>query len=278
MESYFFSPEPIIWIQEFFGYGHEGLFTIFSMLGETWGALLVIGLAFWFWGREAGYAAIAAVALSVVVKEGMNLLVTVPRPTAEEIVLYQDLETPSFPSGHVVTAVAAWSFLAFRQHLSFLWPALVAVLVSLGRMYLGSHYLVDVVVGVAVGVLIGWMLSRWWPSIWERLCGRSFGFYAAAAGVLAAIMAVNLWMNAGIPHRWEVTGTALGLIGGFLWQSRLRIDVGNWRVVLIGIAGLLAFVLIAQTISSLPVRMAIAAAGALWVPLAPVLAGRISSL
>lgn len=272
METYLFSPEPIVRVQQFFGYGHEDLFTVFSMLGETWGALLVIGLAFWIWGREAGYAALAAVVLSVLLKEGMNLLVTVPRPSADAIVLYQDLETPSFPSGHVVTAVAAWSFLAFRQHLSFLWPAVAAVLVSLGRMYLGSHYLVDVVVGVAVGVLIAWMLWRWWSPLWRRLCRISFRIYAAAAGLVAAILIVNLLMNAGIPHRWEVTGTGLGLIGGFLWQSRLRVEVGNSRVMLIGLAGLIALVLGAQPISSLPIRMVVAAAAAVWVAVAPALA------
>lgn len=269
MDDAFFSPEPIIWVQEFFGRGHELVFMTFSALGETWGALLVIGLAFWIWGRDAAYAALAAVAMSVLLKEGMNILVKVPRPTADAIIQYQHLETPSFPSGHVVTAVAAWTFLSLRQHLSWIWPTLAAILVSLGRLYLGSHYLVDVVVGILLGLFIGWMVNRWWAPVREQLEKLSFKLYALVAALAAVLMAINLWRNAGIPHRWEVTGTALGLIGGFVWQARVRVDTGRWQVAALGLAGLLAVAVGSQWITSLPLRLAFGAAGALWVAMTP---------
>lgn len=274
METTLFSPEPIVRIQQFFGYGHEGIFYVFSMLGGTWGVLLVVGLAFWIWGREDGYAVLAAVALSVLAKEAMNLTVNVPRPTADQVVVYESLKTPSFPSGHVLTAVAAWSFLAFRDRISFVWPLLVAVLVGLGRLYLGTHFLLDVGVGILAGVAVAWGLSRSWSAAWRRASERSFQFYAIAGGVVVALAAVNLAMNADIPHRWPVTGTIVGLITGFLLQALQPVEIGRWEVVLSGLVGLVVLAVADQWAEAPALHLALGGIGALWITLLPVVAAR----
>lgn len=84
-----------------------------------------------------------------------------PRPQLEEPLV--QIATLSFPSGHAVASTVLYGVLCslvFAHTRSPAWraAALVAalvlvLLVTFSRVYLGAHYLSDVVAGVAVGTL-----------------------------------------------------------------------------------------------------------------------------
>ncbi|PIS15955.1 hypothetical protein COT62_00850 [Candidatus Roizmanbacteria bacterium CG09_land_8_20_14_0_10_41_9] len=62
----------------------------------------------------------------------------------------------SFPSGHAATAVAAATILsAFDKKRKWFYYT-VALLISFSRIYLGCHYVVDIV----GGALVGWLISK----------------------------------------------------------------------------------------------------------------------
>ncbi len=60
-----------------------------------------------------------------------------------------------FPSGHVHTSVVVWGILFFfsRQRFVRIFSALVILLMPFSRMYLGVHFLGDVVGGLILGIL-----------------------------------------------------------------------------------------------------------------------------
>lgn len=84
-------------------------------------------------------------------------------------------DSASFPSGHAATAFAAAIAVgAFYPRLR--WPLLgLAAVVGLSRIYLGVHYVLDVLAGAALGLALGllvvWAVRR--LSEWRGRSGTS---------------------------------------------------------------------------------------------------------
>ena len=176
-----------------------------TQLGDVWFVFLLLGLVYWF-----GDALPAPVALDrrraaflVALGLGANATTTTlkewlryPRPpgadaaAGRELVpallepLYAAAATATgfgFPSGHALGTAAVYGGLALLvgRRRGYAAAAVVAV-VSLSRVVLGVHYLVDVVAGVAAGAAL--------LAVLYRLCGR--GSNPGRALMLVALVAL----------------------------------------------------------------------------------------
>lgn len=116
-------------------------------------------------------AMLAVVPAGMVLNVGLKHLFERPRPVLEQPLVH--LSTFSFPSGHAVASTVFYGalcvlvFLHARSAATRTFAALAAaamvLLVTFSRVYLGAHYLSDVVAGVCVGVLCvlaAWRLGR----------------------------------------------------------------------------------------------------------------------
>ncbi|MFN2590125.1 MAG: phosphatase PAP2 family protein [Actinomycetota bacterium] len=125
-------------------------------------APVVLAVAWWVvaHGRSSRVALILAAALAgaVVTSNALKVIVDRPRPPAATSVA--DAAGSSFPSGHTVNAVAGYGLAAFalggswRSRLR--WAAwglagVMAMVVAYTRLYLGVHWLTDVLGGAALG-------------------------------------------------------------------------------------------------------------------------------
>ena len=82
-----------------------------------------------------------------------------PRPPAQIGISVSD---PSFPSGHVLTALVAYGLLAYlfipkMPSLFWKWVVgiaalLIVLFIGYSRLFLGGHYLTDVLAGYALGI------------------------------------------------------------------------------------------------------------------------------
>jgi membrane protein DedA with SNARE-associated domain/membrane-associated phospholipid phosphatase len=123
----------------------------------------VVMAAFLAWGRRWVFLGswLAAVAGSAVLNHLLKELFARPRPHFEHPLLVET--SYSFPSGHAMESFVVYGMLAYFAVLALrTWEsrvgvvcgaALLVVLIGFSRMYLGVHYLSDVLAGYAAGAV-----------------------------------------------------------------------------------------------------------------------------
>lgn len=242
-----FRPEPIAWVQRFFGAGHPEWFWVISELGTPWGVVFVVALALLLWGRADAYAVAGIVVVNALASLAMNQLFDVPRPSHPSIIRYEYIEIGSFPSGHVLLATLLWGVLYVRRRVPIWVPALVFVLVSVSRMYLGVHYLTDVLGSAVIGAML---LAAYGPA-WRRLEGwlakRPFRAFAAVG--MLAVAAILVGLAAGLEageYEREALGVVLGGVPALLLEYRFVRYTPARPVVAVGavLAGIVPLALI----------------------------------
>ena len=219
--EFLFQAEPIIWVQQLFGLGHPLPFRAVDLLASIWGVVFAIGLALWVWGRDDAYALSAIVLAEAAINLALNQLLSVPRPSAPAIVKYEQIGLGSFPSGHAFTVTVLWGLLWARQRIPFWLAAVVIAAVSVGRVYLGVHYVADVLAGVLLGVLLIWAFEALWPRLRGWLAERSFGFFVGAGLLGIVAIGAGLFLLGARSHfMYNAAAIAVGGIIAFLIEYR----------------------------------------------------------
>lgn len=142
----------------------DGVMTVLSELGDA--AVVVpvvlVVLAWLIWHRlwRTALYWLAAVGGAEVIVKLLKLVLHRARPNP----FAAGIESFSFPSAHATLAMVAYGFLAFllcedqrhRTRVAILLTATIAVtLIAVSRLYLGVHWVSDVVAGLSLG--LGWV-------------------------------------------------------------------------------------------------------------------------
>jgi undecaprenyl-diphosphatase len=136
----------------------------------------------------AGFSALLALGIAQLLAD----LVSRPRPyvthAADAHLFIARSADPSFPSDHATAAFAIAVALLLRHRQAGVLALGLAVLVSVGRVAVGTHYPTDVLAGAAIGTaaaLVIWhpsvreplhRLAEWAGSLYERLTTRPLAF------------------------------------------------------------------------------------------------------
>ena len=130
-----------------------------SLLGDGWvwfGALLLVALVGGNAGSAAAVRLFAVGATDLVLYRIIKRWIARPRPpmSSNPIERVRPLDVFSFPSGHVMHAVACSIVLTayFPAAAFVVWP--LTILVALSRVILGLHYPSDVIAGAALGATV----------------------------------------------------------------------------------------------------------------------------
>ncbi|MBC8143290.1 MAG: phosphatase PAP2 family protein [Armatimonadetes bacterium] len=151
----------------------------------TGGGLLILSLpvGVWLWRTRRPVGAIlfpltvAGHAINIAVKALFNR----PRPGVDDHVLViLAAQGSSFPSGHAQAATLFFGFLAVliaihvrtrrARHVLIAAAVVVALAICYSRVYLGGHFLSDVVGGIAAGLICLWG----WTQFYRRFAAQEF--------------------------------------------------------------------------------------------------------
>lgn len=112
----------------------------------------------------------------------LKLIAGRPRPTTELVEIFTDSKGMSFPSGHAFQVIVLFGFLIYlvERMVSTIWMRrtiqilLIMLILSVGisRIYLGAHWLSDVIAGYYFGFIFLLALIIFWDEI-EALRYRS---------------------------------------------------------------------------------------------------------
>jgi undecaprenyl-diphosphatase len=156
--------EPIArWVEAHRSVGLDHVFLTFSRLGSTVPVMIVgtaVGIAAWRRCRAVGVALIVATFSKPLIETILKVAVSRDRPDFDRMVPGVG---HSFPSGHVMAAMALWGMLPLVVSLYTrrrdVWWGSVAVAATIvagitaSRVYLGVHWFSDVVGGLLAGAV-----------------------------------------------------------------------------------------------------------------------------
>jgi glycerophosphoryl diester phosphodiesterase len=129
------------------------VFSFFSYLGYS--SFLVFFLSLWYWNVQRiemvrlGILLLLSAILNAYLKDFFQD----PRPSAIPHLDSRVEGSFGFPSGHAQIAIVVWFYLAYALQRTWAWTvaALVVIMISLSRLYLGVHDIGDVIGGLAIG-------------------------------------------------------------------------------------------------------------------------------
>jgi membrane protein DedA with SNARE-associated domain/membrane-associated phospholipid phosphatase len=213
--------------QAMFGLRHPLADPVMGFLA-TLGDAVVLGpavaaVAAWlFWRRRriAAWHWIAAPAFALMLGAGLGWLIDLPKPPAATAV-----SGFSFPSQSVMLATVVYGFFAVLVAREMpgrrrVWPYVVAALMvgllGFSRLYLGAHWLSDVLAGASLGLL--WITAL--GIAYRRRVVRSFWVRPVAAIFFGMVVLVG---------GWHAARSAEGLVAAFESPvERERIGAQRW--------------------------------------------------
>lgn len=191
-----------------FGESWSWFFEAVTQLGSGGGIAIAFALAFWLKGRKLAWSLAGAVIFVTAINAAIWLLFYVPRPQHSQINVYKQLDVSSFPSGHTGTAMILWGSLTALGYIPAVITVCIVALVMLSRIYLGVHYLMDLLGGLAIGLILLFIYQRLLPVLVRWFSGRTFRFFLVLS---LALPIVTFPAADAFPDGWKVFGAAVGV-------------------------------------------------------------------
>lgn len=187
----------------------------FTFLGNENFFFLVLPLVYWSVDAGLGLRVAFVLSASNYLNAIVKVLFAAPRPywVSARVEPFSVESSFGIPSGHAQNSAALWGIMAAgaqRAGKRWAWIAafLLALLVGFSRLYLGVHFLHDVLAGWLLGVLILIAFLRFWDPVVVWLKQKTFPQQVLIAFVVSLLMiAIGLFstlpLNAYIfPLEW----------------------------------------------------------------------------
>lgn len=160
-------PSVLIAIQRFSTPFLDSFFTAITNLGHEFAYIAIVLFVYWCVDRRVAHRTAILFLFSMWLNGLVKEVFATPRPSPEQgvrVLVHE--ESFSFPSGHAQGAATLWGALAWSFGSTLFWVVAIVLILLIGfsRLYLGAHFLGDVLGGYAIGfalVVVAAVASRW---------------------------------------------------------------------------------------------------------------------
>lgn len=228
-----------------------GIMKAISFLGQEEFFLILMPFLYWCVDTSIGLR----IGIMLLVSNGINgffkILLAGPRPYwfNSEVVGVTGESSFGVPSGHAQIAASVWGYMAalFRKKWFTILAIIVIFLIGLSRLFLGVHFLRDVLVGWLIGGILVFIFVKLEPAFVrfanKLSYSRKIGYIFAGSAVFLVVLLIPYWLreNYLLPQDWmtnaladipditpqplamdgvfTVVGTLMGMLLGFTWLS-----------------------------------------------------------
>jgi hypothetical protein len=234
-----------------------------TVLGSEYFYVVLIAIWFWAVDKRGSMLAVFVLILSVASNYWLKIILKNPRPPVTNWLSGVHASNYSLPSAHAQNSVVMWGWMGLKSRTWWMGAISLTLigLIGLSRVYIGVHWLGDVVAGWAVGILllialskleepIRSFLSKYNPNL-QYLGVVIFGLGALIlTETLSPLTAEGLAANFG-PSGGLIIGLGIGLA---LERRYVNFEITSkngekWRVALRVILGLIMVFAIAASLS-----------------------------
>ncbi|MCB2214401.1 phosphatase PAP2 family protein [bacterium] len=232
---------------------------VITALGYEQFFVLLLPVIYWCMDQAVGLRVGIALLLGTNVNTFFKFLFHNPRPfwISDNIITYSHESSFGLPSGHAQVAATVWGWLAVEVKKRWFTIAAIALIFLIGfsRLYLGVHFLSDVLLGWLLGGLLVLLMFRLRKPVADWFGDLSLG--AKLAWILVSTVMMTLlvlgarWLSPGwlMPTEWApragdvdpfslngtftISGTWLGMLSGYVLLMEKKgpflAGEGDWR-------------------------------------------------
>jgi len=228
-------------------------FRVITELGSDYFYVALIIIGFWAVDKRASTVTAFVLIASVVSNYWLKITFRHPRPPSTNWLPGADASNYSLPSGHAQNSTTFWGWLGIKIKTWWMGvlSAVLIVLIGLSRIYIGVHWLGDVLSGWAVGLfllIVLWRLEEPTRATLSKYNPNMLYLGLVVFGLVAMILTEflspvtivgskdNFGANGGL-----IIGWSIGLV---LERRYVNFEVTlkngeKWRLALRGIIGLI---------------------------------------
>ncbi len=221
----------------------------FTALGSENFLFLVLPLIYWSIDARLGLQVALILIASNNLKPILKMSFVGPRPywVSSQVKAFVAESSFGIPSGHAQDAMALWGILAFNLRKRWAWivALLLAFFIGFSRLYLGAHFVHDVLAGWLVGGVLLWLFAKFWNPVQTWIQQKSVGtqigiaFAVSLIFVLLSLLVTARLAGYTFPAEWRdnalragplpdpvsmndsltAAGTLFGLAAGISWLA-----------------------------------------------------------